>query len=206
MKKSFLLGIGLSLCFTLAACGEQPSNTPASSSSAASSSISSSSSADSSQPAATPSSLATFGSSHEAFLEAIKPSIQNQYPTLFSEEPSVQEHDASEVTPAAMSYSYPVGNSGALVLFDEKDSQELYEVFLSFQVGKEDETSIQQIGFIQGILFSALEPDETMRQQIDQQLNTSNISEDAVTLASGTVADWTYLVDGTSISLMVTAK
>ncbi len=32
MKKSFLLGIGLSLCFTLAACGEQPNNTPVASS------------------------------------------------------------------------------------------------------------------------------------------------------------------------------
>ena len=54
--------------------------------------------------------------------------------------------------------------------------------------------------------MAALEPDQNVRQQIDQQLNCSNVTEDAVTFASGTAADWTYIVNGSSISLMATAK
>ena len=209
MKKRTLFATGLSLCLLLTACGGQPTKNPADTTNPSqvnapsSTAVTSSAEARQSVFEAT---IATFGSSHTEFMEAIKPSAQKTYPSLFSEEPTAHEHEASDTLPAALSYSYPVGNAAAFVLYDVKDSEELYEVFLSFDISKENETSIQEIGLVNGLMMAALEPDQNVRQQIDQQLNCSNVTEDAVTFASGTAADWTYIVNGSSISLMATAK
>ena len=215
MKKR-VFGLAVLCCVLLSAC-RQPSQEPVSSSAVSTpSAVSSSSSqayssdqqgnSDFSDKDQSQTNVKTFGASHAAFIDSVKPIAQENYASLFSSDPTIKEHEASDTLPETISYSFPVGNAASLILYDIKDSGELYEVFLTFDTSTEDTISIREIGFVNGIMMAALEPDQSVREQIDQKLNCSNITENSITFASGTAADWTYMVDGSFVSLMAMAK
>lgn len=195
MKK--LLLTFLLTCVILSGCGSnntQTDTTKSATNSSQNSSTSEVSSENNSEIENSEPIIPTFGKTAQSFIDVMSPYAQEQDPNLFTQEPKVSEMQADEYLPESTVYEYTVGNAGSLILYEVKSSGEFYQVLLSFDISKEDETSILSLGKVSGLMMAMLEPDENTRILIDKELKTSNFSEDATTYATGTMASWVYNV------------
>lgn len=141
------------------------------------------------------SNIDTFGTSYSDFFDKIQSSIQNKYPSLLAEEPEISILEPTETTPQAIAYTHSIFNSAQLVIYEEKSSNEIYQVFLSYEPFNETSENCNTLGYISGILLANIETDMTVAEKIVEELNLSNITQTITTYSTGTTADWIYVVD-----------
>lgn len=195
--KKLLLVLALT-CVILSGCGSnntQTDTTKSATNSSQNSSTSEVSSENNSEIENSQPVVPTFGKTAQSFIDVMRPYAQEQDANLFTQEPKVSEMEAGEYLPEITVYDYAVGNAGSLILYEVKSTGEFYQALLAFDISKEDETSILSLGRVSGLMMAMLEPDENTRMIIDEDLKTSNISEDATTYATGTIASWVYNVN-----------
>lgn len=193
--KKLLLGIILS-SLLLAGCNSEQNNTK-----------SSASNVDDKQSSQSTivSNVNTFGTSYNDFFNKIQSSVQKEYPSLLIEEPEVSTLDATETTPQAITYTHSIFNSGQLVIYEEKSSNEIYQVFLSYKPFNETPENCNTLGYISGVLLANIETDITVAEKIVEELNLSNITQTITTYSTGTTADWIYVVDANEDEFTSTA-
>lgn len=152
--------------------------------------------------------ISTFGASQDSLIKALRNAIaDSDFPDLLSDDPVINRNEASEYIPADVSYTYSVADGASLVLYSVESSSELYHAYLCFTPASLTTDAEQSaVGYLVGLLESAFEPNVAMREQIDTELNLSNTSIDGTTFATGTIANWTYIISNGSCQLSIMAK
>lgn len=196
------------MLFTLAACGNsgqgtatvsQPATSSQSSSSTPSSSDTSNSSGSGNNISETKTS--TFGISHTEFIKALKGNYKN-----FPDEPSSQRtfEDGGTYT----QYVYTVDDCINVQCFETSDGK-LYSVIVmadSSQFTSADQA--HDLGSLEAIIVGLFEPDSTMLDKVDADLDIANagLTEGTANNATGSIAIFSYFVSSGIATLTVDSK
>lgn len=212
MKKLLSLALALLLSVSLAACGSSASGGSASAPAASQSaqqSASSSNLADASSSAASASvssqissdqGLPTFGVSYTGLLDVLKESH-----TGFDAEPETHTMQTSDGI-TLNQYVY-TADGFISVQFYETEDNELQNIIAMATYSDLSKDQAKTLGSFFALIIGAFEPDPDVLKQIDTKLDIANsgFSSGTCNLASGTLADFMYIVDNHSAMVTITA-
>lgn len=212
MKKLLSLALALLMSVSLAACGSSASGGSSSAPAASQSvqqSASSSNLADASSSAASASvssqinsvqKLPTFGVSYTGLLDTLKESH-----TGFDAEPETHTMQTSDGI-TLNQYVY-TADGFISVQFYETEDNELQNIIAMATYSDLSKDQAKTLGSFFALIIGAFEPDPDVLEQIDTKLDivNSGFSSGTCNLASGTLADFMYIVDNHSAMVTITA-
>lgn len=147
----------------------------------------------------------TFGISAADLANAMSKAFKgSEYGNAFENEPEVEESE-DKTFGKLVSYSYPICDGAQCVLYETKDGGEAYSVFLVGDSSKMDTDDAKAFGAYAAIIIDGFESDDQKLTEIDSKLDIANtgFSTSAVNVASGTSANFTYLVDDGTAMLLI---
>ncbi|WP_312611327.1 hypothetical protein [Oscillibacter sp.] len=212
MKKLLSLALALLMVASLAACGSSPNGSASSSPSVSqtenqSATGSNSADADSATAsAAVPSQndsvqkLPTFGVSYTGLLDVLKESH-----TGFDDEPVINTMQTSDGI-MLNQYVYTADNFISVQFYETEDN-ELQQVITIASYAEITEDQARNLGAFFALITGAFEPEPDVLKQIDTKLDivNSGFTSGTCNLASGTLADYMYVVDNSSAMVTITA-
>lgn len=211
MKKILSLALALLMVASLAGCGASP--TGSSSTSAASQSAQQSATgnnlADASSAEASTSvnsqidsaqDLPTFGVSYTGLLDVLKESH-----TGFDLEPDIRIMQTTDGI-TLNQYVY-TADDFISVQFYETEDNELQQVIAIALYSDITEDQAKTLGSFFALIIGAFEPEPDVLEQVDTKLDivNSGFTSGTCNLASGTLADYMYIVDDSSAMVTITA-
>lgn len=213
MKRIFVLLIVAS--FALSGCGAsqtEPSPVSSISDSSAqesspdvSSDVEESSEPESSELDISSPSISTFGITASALVEVLQSDFaSSDLPNAFDNAPKVS-NDSSEELGEIITYSYPIVEGAECSIYATQSTDEVFQVFVFADSSKMDINGLKITGGYAAKLIQGFEPDKAQREEVDKKLSigNSNVSVDTITTATGTQANFTFIVDGGDIMLMI---
>ncbi|WP_040663883.1 hypothetical protein [Oscillibacter ruminantium] len=213
MKKLMSLALALLMAASLAGCG---SSAPAQSSSSAGAATSSAAIASAS--AANPmagfdpqkaevasgqsdtAALPTFGVSYTGLLDVLKESH-----TGFDAEP--ETHVMQTTDGVSLNQYIYTADDFISVQFYETETNELQSVIVMAKYADMTSDQAKTLGSFFALITGAFEPDASTLNDIDKKLDIANagFASGTCNLASGTLADYMYIVDNSSAMVTITA-
>lgn len=150
-------------------------------------------------------SISTFGVTASALVEALQSDFANSdLPNAFDNAPKVS-NDSSEELGEIITYSYPIVDGAECIIYATQSTDEVFQVFVFANSSKMDINGLKITGAYAAKLTQGFEPDKTQREEVDKKLGigNSNASVDTIATATGSLADFTFIVNDGDIMLMI---
>ena len=126
-------------------------------------------------------------------------------PNAFASEPTIEE-DQDALLGNTVSYTYEIVPGASCTIYSIKETNEVYSLLVYINFAKLSKEDVPAASFYLGLLVSGFEPDSTKIDQIHADLDIVNATGDTVNIASGTIADYTYVISQSTGMLLIDAK
>ena len=123
---------------------------------------------------------------------------------LLTDEYAKTNQEATEIMPADVVYSYAGPGKGYIMYFCVPETDEVYHICYSTFLDSLDTTELaKQHGALLGALINTYEPNETVRQNLDSDLDVLNLADGTNNVSNGTASNWSYSVYNGQIMLSI---
>lgn len=123
---------------------------------------------------------------------------------LLTDEYTKMDQEATEIMPADVVYSYAGPGKGYIMYFCVPETDEVYHICYSAFLDSLDTTELaKQHGALLGALINTYEPNETVRQNLDSDLDVLNLADGTNNVSNGTTSNWSYSVYDGQIMLSI---
>ena len=149
----------------------------------------------------------TFGFTTPGLVEVLSSTFTKtpDMPNAFASEPTIEE-DQDALLGNTVSYTYEIVPGASCTIYSIKETDEVYSVLVYIDFAKLTSDNARIVGGYLAVLSGKFEPDSETLAQIDAELDIANATEDTVNIAFGTIANYTYIIDGTQRMLLIDAK
>lgn len=123
---------------------------------------------------------------------------------LLTDDYTKMDQDATENMPAAVIYAYNAPGDGHIMFSCVPETDEVYYIFYVVSADSINTTEIaKQHGALLGSMINAYEPNETIRQKLDSDLDVLNLADGTNNVSNGTESNWSYSVYGGQVMLSI---